>query len=1018
MQNRFHKIYKAPPKPWKTEKIAKANAEYRVSEHPAENNSVGSRKNIKSIVKTNKNILQYFNNIGENCLTAVAGGNRNLSRKIHSVVLAALSLFPTIPLPTTSAYRSNIRQMVASAQVSGGGAQNLGEAGKQKKRSVLAENMVKAAVGIGATALLCGILYNAKKATNSSDSQKVDVPKPVLTPRTPDASMINTDTAQKPTTSDSPKDMPSLALVKYVDPAARFMPKKPNDNQASSEDLFHIEFNETAAPIYQQNSDPFELVYSRKPSATLPMRKLIPSGGKLGALALMPPPPKESICNRLALIPIKQPIPLYTAQAASLSYTNASGLPKIDPKNMFLLPRYLKWDEPLHINNNVALVEAAKNNDIDTLIRLLNQGFYINSRDNCGKTALMEAAFHGNNAIVDELLKRGANVDAHDSSGWTALMWAVVCEHKDIASKLLEKSNNLDAQLQYGGTALTWAMTNGDKKTVIELLRKNVDVDVRDMMGRTPLMQAIESKHEEDIISRLIGDEYADVNECDIHGKTALMVAAENGFTQLAVKLLEAHADINKQDENGKTALMYAIENGHTETAEMLSDNPKADINIADKNNETALTYAIEYNLTSVIEKLLSLPETNINSQNTHGITPLISAIYHNDLGTVNKLLENQRVNINIEDKKGWTALISAAYCGHTPLIKTLLEHGANLNHTSDHDETALICALKYKANIESAKELLNAPGVIIDTVDKNGMSALMYAAQHGSTEIVEQLISRGAKINVQNRYGDTALMLAVKGNHLEIVKKLLDNGADVNIAADSGHTALIYAAIYNEEPEIAKVLLDHGADVNATLKKIQATAFTFAIQHKHLEIACLLLNQTKVKLDHKINQFGWAWCISVKNGYTDVLESLLAKNRDAIHLRTVSTQQTALILAAKNGKTDVVKLLLSKDGIDVNAQDKYGWTALMKAAEKGHREIVDLLLKRDDIDVNAANMYGSTALMIATYGEHAETVESLLKKDDIDINAKNHNGKTALMVAIEKGYHKIVDFLRKNGAH
>ena len=48
--------------------------------------------------------------------------------------------------------------------------------------------------------------------------------------------------------------------------------------------------------------------------------------------------------------------------------------------------------------------------------------------------------------------------------------------------------------------------------------------------------------------------------------------------------------------------------------------------------------------------------------------------------------------------------------------------------------------------------------------------------------------------------------------------------------------------------------------------------------------------------------------------------------------------------LASLKGHADVVKLLLDQDGIDVNAEDKYGGTPLDKASNKGHTQVMNLL--------------------------------------------------------------------------
>ena len=73
------------------------------------------------------------------------------------------------------------------------------------------------------------------------------------------------------------------------------------------------------------------------------------------------------------------------------------------------------------------------------------------------------------------------------------------------------------------------------------------------------------------------------------------------------------------------------------------------------------------------------------------------------------------------------------------------------------------------------------------------------------------------------------------------------------------------------------------------------------------------------------------------------------------------------LVEATYAGNTARVEQLL-KQGADVNAEQKSGWTVLMDAAKEGHTEIVKVLI------VAGADMtkYGDTALMFAL--GHTET--------------------------------------------
>lgn len=106
-------------------------------------------------------------------------------------------------------------------------------------------------------------------------------------------------------------------------------------------------------------------------------------------------------------------------------------------------------------------------------------------------------------------------------------------------------------------------------------------------------------------------------------------------------------------------------------------------------------------------------------------------------------------------------------------------------------------------------------PGIDVDIVDANGLSALMWASSYGQVRTAQLLIQRGALVNRQGSEGETSLLLAAAYGHFELVRLLTSEGATVDQCDMSGNTALMYAA-YGNHPYCAKELLKHGADISA----------------------------------------------------------------------------------------------------------------------------------------------------------------------------------------------------------
>jgi ankyrin repeat protein len=77
----------------------------------------------------------------------------------------------------------------------------------------------------------------------------------------------------------------------------------------------------------------------------------------------------------------------------------------------------------------------------------------------------------------------------------------------------------------------------------------------------------------------------------------------------------------------------------------------------------------------------------------------------------------------------------------------------------------------------------------------------------------VEKLLEQGANVNAKDRDGETALMWAARRGHSETVKALINAGADVNVKGGRySKTALMWAEAWDHS-EIAEILKQAGAE-------------------------------------------------------------------------------------------------------------------------------------------------------------------------------------------------------------
>ncbi|KAK3762438.1 hypothetical protein RRG08_009828 [Elysia crispata] len=78
------------------------------------------------------------------------------------------------------------------------------------------------------------------------------------------------------------------------------------------------------------------------------------------------------------------------------------------------------------------------------------------------------------------------------------------------------------------------------------------------------------------------------------NGKTAAIVAAENGFLKCLQFLVQAGADLSLTSQRGKTALIAAAKASHYKCVECLIHHTGAELNVEDADGYTALMWALE----------------------------------------------------------------------------------------------------------------------------------------------------------------------------------------------------------------------------------------------------------------------------------------------------------------------------------------------------------------------------------------------------------------------------------------
>ncbi|XP_065346711.1 uncharacterized protein LOC135943972 [Cloeon dipterum] len=662
---------------------------------------------------------------------------------------------------------------------------------------------------------------------------------------------------------------------------------------------------------------------------------------------------------------------------------------------------------------------------------------------------------------------------------WNPFQYAVMYGRKEIAKFLLSKCPALiDIRTKDGKTPMHLAVLLR-KWEVLEWLAQIPNIDIKSLIpdGDRKNWTQFEIENHEHFLMLQVG-----VKEKDKQGRTVLHYAAKYGYTDLVAKFLKAGADIEATDANGWNALHFAcLKDKNIETIKLLNSRSKHLAKTLTREEQTALHILVENcdinDFGRAISRNLDIArylfedagvdlsirngETNMAAREAaergldKSLTMFLRAQYIDP--TAQKDLKNssyysasetggllslqkwiqQGGDFTMRDEHGRTALQLIEEKGKFRLSLKKNEHERNVQFSEKKSDSSLLLACKQK-KWDKVKTMLNTKILSMNRQDKDGRTALHYAAGEGNLGIVQKMLNQKADVSLKDHNGWTALHYAILSRHQELVQKLLESGAKIDSKTTRGETALHLTA-YKGYTELSRKLIECGADVNSK-NKHGLTCVNIATVNRNLDLLeVLLVNNADVNAEYqflgntplhhaalenypeiveKLVDYGADVNLQDKKGWTalhfaarycpELIQKLLDHGSDL----TSNEQQEwrALNIAAERNQQLSQKLL--DHGADVNLKEQYGWTALHFAA-RYNPELIQKLLEHG-ADVNLKTKHGWTALHFAA-NFFPEMSQKLLNHD-ADINSKDNDGLTPLHEAARYN-PELIQMLLDHGA-
>ena len=203
------------------------------------------------------------------------------------------------------------------------------------------------------------------------------------------------------------------------------------------------------------------------------------------------------------------------------------------------------------------------------------------------------------------------------------------------------------------------------------------------------------------------------------------------------------------------SSLLLAADNGHTDICRrLLQDGAKVDF--ANKEGVTPLMVAV------------------LGASQEEGRLDLVN------------LLLAHGADATSSDQDGTSVLMQAAQGGRMETVQKLLAHGAGttINQMDSGGHFALLCGV-FSDNVAIVQALL-AQGADPDQQEKpkatathRGDRPMYYAVLQGSVEIAKALIAAGADVGLSTSEGHSYLRRAISERRTEMIGVLLEGGAD-----------------------------------------------------------------------------------------------------------------------------------------------------------------------------------------------------------------------------------------------
>lgn len=322
-------------------------------------------------------------------------------------------------------------------------------------------------------------------------------------------------------------------------------------------------------------------------------------------------------------------------------------------------------------------------------------------------------------------------------------------------------------------------------------------------------------------------------------------------------------------------------------------------------------------------------------------------------------------------------------------VVKAEIAKGSNPAESNSNAFDGVVMAINSMAPNESIKFMLEQKGNEINKITHDSRTYIFWAANRGNVELVEYLLSKGARIDLEDSHGSSPMGFAAGGGQAnpKLYEAFFKAGADVKILNRDGANLIMLGIANDKDLALTNYLVSKGLSLQS-VDKSGNTVFNYAARTGNTKLLNTLLEKGVKYTDNAM-----IMAAQGTRGTTSTIEvyEYLANLKIKPTATNANGENVLHILSRKPNQQEIISYFISK-GVNPAQADNDGNTAFINAAGSSKDTATLSILLGAQKNINNVNKKGISALALAARSNSSEIVSYLLSKG-ADVKVVDNEG-------------------------